>query len=105
MPVELSDIIQSNIIVAKETSVKSQELSADECCKWKCRERLRKQFEGTLVVFGAALAFEAVHAVHIVCFMVAAVQEECRGVQPLVGIQEKCNFSGPRASVYKVAVE
>lgn len=40
-----------------------------------------------LVVFGFALSLEAVDAVHVVCLMIATVEEETIWPQPFVGIQ------------------
>lgn len=57
------------------------------------------------VVLGLAFALEAVDLVHVVRLMVATVQEEAVGTQPLVSVQEEGNLARPGTSVDKVAVE
>lgn len=44
------------------------------------------------VVFGLALSLESVDLVHVVCLMVASVQEHAMGTKPLIGIQEEGDF-------------
>lgn len=45
-----------------------------------------------LVIFGFALSLESVDLVHVVCLMIASVQEHAMGTKPLVGIQEESDF-------------
>lgn len=58
-----------------------------------------------IVILGLAFALEAVNLVHVVGLVVAAVQEEAIGPQPLVCIKQQRNLRRPRAAVDKVAVE
>jgi len=84
MSIQLPHIIKGNFIIGEETSVEDEVLRADQSGQWESAEGLGEELKGSLVVFGFALAFETVHAVHIVCFVVAAVQEEVAGVEKLV---------------------
>lgn len=105
MPVQLPDIIQGDIVVREETTVKHQVLAANQRGQGQGGEGLGEDLEHALVVFGLALAFKAVHAVHIICLVVSTVEEELIWPQPLVCVEEECNFRGPGAAVDKIAVE
>ena len=85
--VELPHVVEGDVVVGEETTVEDKVLLADQRRKGKSGEGFREEFEDAFVVFGAALALEAVHPVHVVRLVVATVEEELGGVQPLVGVQ------------------
>jgi hypothetical protein len=103
--VQLPHVIESDLVIGKQTAVQDEVLLANQRCKGQGRERFREEFEDALVVFGTALALEAVHSVHVVRLMIATVEEELGRVQPLVSIEKQRNLCRPGASVDKVAVE
>lgn len=85
--VQFPYIIQSNLVVGEETAMEYKVLLADKGSQREGGEGLGEELEYALGVLGLALPLEAIHPVHIVCFMVASVEEEGIGVQPLVGVQ------------------
>jgi len=85
--------------------MKYKKLVSDESSERERGKGFGEEFEDALRVFGFAFAFEAVHTVHVVGFVVAAVEEEGGGVKHFVGVEEEGDFGGPGAAVYKVAVE
>lgn len=92
VPVQFPHIVQGNIVVGEQAAMQNKVLLANESRKRQCRERLGENLEDALGVFGPALSFETVHAVHVVCFVVSAVQEKCLGVEPLVCVEKKSDF-------------
>ena len=103
--VQFSHIIQSNLVVGEETAVEHKVLLADKGCQREGGEGLGEELEYAFGVLGLALSLKTIHPVHVVCLVVASVEEERVGVQPLVGVQEQGNFSGPGAAIDKVTVE
>lgn len=57
------------------------------------------------IILGLDFTLETVDLVHVVRLVVATVQEEAVGSQPLVGVQKQGNFTRPGASVDKITVE
>lgn len=105
VPVQFANVVERDVVVGEQATVQHKELVADEGGQRQRGEGLGKDFEDALVVLGFALAFKAVHLVHVVRLVVAAVQEELLRPQPLVRVQQESNFRRPRAAVDKVAVE
>jgi len=85
--------------------MKHKKLVTDEGRERERGKGFREEFEDAFRVFGFAFALEAVHAVHVVGFVVAAVEEEGGWVKHFVGVEEEGDFGGPGAAVYEVAVE
>lgn len=91
--VQLSNIIQSDIIIGEETSVKHEVLLADQSSQRQCRKAFREELEDALIVLGLAFTLETVNPVHVVRLVVAAIQEESIWPQPLVGIQQQSDLA------------
>lgn len=105
VPVELSDVIQCDVVVREQASMKNEVLVADQRGQRQRAERFREELESALVVLGLAFTLKAIHSVHVVCLVIAAVQEHGFRVQPLVSVQQEGDFARPAASVNKVSVE
>ena len=105
VPVQLPDVVQCDVVVGEQATVQGEKFLTDQCGKRKCGEGFGEEFEDALVVLMPALAFEAVHPVHIVGFVIPAVQEEVFGIKPFVRVKSKGDFSRPRSSIYEIAVE
>ncbi|KAF2826569.1 hypothetical protein CC86DRAFT_32240, partial [Ophiobolus disseminans] len=103
--VELAHVVERDLVVGEQAAVQDKVLLADERGERQHGEGLGEQLEHALRVLRPALALKAVHAVHIVRLVVAAVEEEAARVQPLVGVQQQRDLGRPRAAVDKVAVE
>ena len=105
MSIQLPDIVQARLVVAKQPAMQCQIFRPDQRRERERREGLGEELEGPLVVLCLALALEAVHLVHVVRLVVAAVEEEGAGAQPLVGVEEERDLGRPGAAVDEVAVE
>jgi hypothetical protein len=105
MPVELSDVIQGDIVVRKQASVQCKIMTAYQSCQRKGGERLREEFKNAFGVLVPALALETVHTIHIICLVIATVEEKGGRIKPFVGVQEESNFGGPGSSIHEIAVE
>lgn len=103
--VVVADVLQGDLVVREESSVKDQELAADQGRQREGAEGLGEELEGALVVLGLALALKPVDPVHVVRLVVPSVEEEAVGVQPLVGKEQQRDFCRPRAPVDEIAVE
>lgn len=111
--VQFADVVQSNAIIGEETTVKNQILLANKGSQCQCRETFGEKLEdpacvcgqlrilnlfsqshsfpipcSPLVVLCLAFTLESIYSVHVVCLVVASVQEETVGSQPFVGVQE-----------------
>ena len=53
----------------------------------------------------ATFSFEAVYLVHVVCFVVAAVDMDAFWVENFEGVEEESDFCRPGPTINKVAVE
>jgi len=123
VPVKLANVVQRDVVIREETTVQNEVLLANQSSQRQSREAFREQLEGAaesvrgcypmtwrgfnspLVVFVLAFAFKAVSLVHIICLMVAPVDEEAVGPHPLVRIEQQSDLSRPRSSVDKVTVK
>ncbi|RAH44727.1 uncharacterized protein BO95DRAFT_169052 [Aspergillus brunneoviolaceus CBS 621.78] len=103
--VQLADIIEGSVVVGEETTVENKVLVTDQRGQGQSGEGLREDLEGGLVVLSLALALKTVHLIHVVRLVVATVQEDAVGSQPLVRVEKQSNLSRPRPPIHKVTVE
>lgn len=93
VPVELADVVQGDLVVREQTSMKNKVFVSDKGGKGKSRERLGEDLEDTLVVLGLALTLEAVHSVHVIGLVVSAVEVHGVGSEPLVSVEQESNLA------------
>ena len=85
--IELAHIVQGDIVVAEQTAMEYKVLATNQGGEGESGEGLGKEPEYPFGVLSATFAFETVHAVHVVGFVVAAVEEEVCGVEPFVCVE------------------
>ena len=105
MSVEFPDIVERGLVVREESAVQHEILVADQGGQRQGREGFGKHFEHGFGVFGLAFALEAVDHVHVIRFVVSAIDEDVVGEEPLVCVEEEGDFRRPRSTIDKVAVE
>lgn len=85
--VEFAHIVQADVIVGEEATMEHKVFLPNQRGKGQGRERLGKELEHSFVVLGPALPFKAIHPIHVIGFVVAAVEEKLGRVKPLVSVE------------------
>lgn len=60
----------THIVIKKNQTAAHQHFVVDALCEWKPLKDLTEELEHLRRVLGLDLAFEAIHLIHVICFMV-----------------------------------
>lgn len=105
LPVDLSDGFDGKVLLSRNATMNTENLSTDDMGEREQTEELTAQVAMLLRILRFNFSFEAINLIHGSSFVVASRYEKVFGVEKFEANYGEKYFSGPASTIYKIAIK